>query len=70
MTLEQLASATGIDTGNLSRIEHGKQRSPEAAEKIVRFFGRHQINELQILYPERYPEAEQRQRRAAGGGGR
>ena len=67
MTLEQLASATGIDTGNLSRIEHGKQRSPEAAEKIVRFFGRHQINELQILYPERYPEEEQpRQRRVAG----
>lgn len=56
-TLNDLALATKIDVGNLSRIERGKQlTSLETAEKISQFFGG-KISEMQILYPHRYMAA-------------
>jgi transcriptional regulator with XRE-family HTH domain len=58
LTLQHVATAVGIDTGNLSRIERGSQRSPEMAERIVNWFGRDAISELEILYPERYENKE------------
>ncbi|HBT2486651.1 TPA: helix-turn-helix transcriptional regulator [Klebsiella aerogenes] len=54
MTLSHVATAVDIDPGNLSRIERGQQiASTDVAEKLVNFFSG-QINELQILYPQRY----------------
>lgn len=45
------------DTGNLSRIERGVQRaSPRLAENLCRVFGTRKLNELHILYPERYAD--------------
>jgi putative transcriptional regulator len=55
-TLHQVAGAVGIDPANLSRIERGQQiASLELAERLVSFY-EGKINELQILYPHRYPE--------------
>lgn len=59
LTLQEVADAVGTNTGVLSRIERGTPTSPDMAEKLVEYYGRRRINELQILYPERY------QRRAA-----
>lgn len=43
-----------VDSGNLSRIERGVQRASVAlAENLCRAFD-HRINEIQILYPERF----------------
>ena len=54
LTLAQVATAVDSDTGNLSRIEKGKQTaSVELAAKLARFFG-HEVTEMQILYPKRY----------------
>ncbi|MCC3679207.1 helix-turn-helix transcriptional regulator [Staphylococcus epidermidis] len=45
-----------IDTGNLSRIENGKQQASTAlAEKLSQVFDG-ELDELQILYPERFQE--------------
>lgn len=53
-TLAEVATAVGTNTGNLSRIENGKQKaSPKLAEKLAKYFG-HEITEIQIIYPERY----------------
>lgn len=54
MTLQDLAAKVESDVGNLSRIERGTQTpSPELAEKIcIQFDG--EINELQIIYPQRF----------------
>lgn len=54
-TLQEVADAIGTDTGNLSRIEAGRQKSLDLAAKLVDFFGREAISEAEILYPERYP---------------
>lgn len=62
-TLKDVSSALDIDTGNLSRIERGLQVSPDVAAKLVNYFGRQHISELEILYPERYPE-DRKERRA------
>jgi transcriptional regulator with XRE-family HTH domain len=44
-----------IDTGNLSRLERGKQRaSVELAESLAKIFGKRSLTEMQVLYPERY----------------
>lgn len=57
-TLVEVSAAVGTDTGNLSRIENGKQKaSPKLAEKLAHYFG-HEITEIQILYPERYSPAD------------
>lgn len=54
LTLQQVANAVGIDTGNLSRIERGHQvPSKELAEKLVKFFD-NDVTETQIIYPERF----------------
>ncbi|EQB8221290.1 helix-turn-helix domain-containing protein [Klebsiella aerogenes] len=61
MTLSHVATAVDIDPGNLSRIERGQQiASTDVAEKLVNFFSG-QINELQILYPQRYLKPTERQ---------
>ncbi len=53
-TIVEVCRAVGIDQGNLSRIENGKQRaSVEVAEKLVKHFGS-AITEMEILYPERF----------------
>ena len=57
MTIVQVSTATGIDPGNLSRIERGCQTpSKEVAEKLAKFFD-NEVTEIQILYPERYSAA-------------
>lgn len=54
LTLQHVADAVGIDTGNLSRIERGTQvPSKDLAEKLVNFFNG-EIDEIQIIYPERF----------------
>lgn len=58
LTISEVAMATKIDVGNLSRIERGIQvTSLETAEKLVRFFGG-KLSEMQILYPQRYTKAD------------
>jgi putative transcriptional regulator len=55
-TLSHVAKLIEIDPANLSRIERGQQMaSLEVAERLVKFY-EGQINELQILYPNRYPD--------------
>ena len=54
LTIQQVAAAVGIDSGNLSRIERGLQvPSKELTEKLAKYFGG-EITELQIIYPERF----------------
>lgn len=55
-TLQAVADAIGTDTGNLSRIERGKQTpSKEIVEKLVKHFN-NAITEIQIFYPERFAD--------------
>lgn len=57
LTISEVAMATQIDVGNLSRIERGIQvTSLETAEKLSKFF-KGKISEMQILYPQRYMKA-------------
>ncbi len=57
MTISEVAIATQLDVGNLSRIERGMQvPSLETAEKLSKFF-KGKISEMQILYPRRYMKA-------------
>lgn len=54
LTLTEVARSTGIDEGNLSRLERGEQgASPDVAEKLTKFYDG-EVTELEILYPERY----------------
>lgn len=54
LTILEVAAAVNCDVGNISRLERGVQAaSTEMAEKLARFY-KGKINELQILYPERY----------------
>lgn len=64
ITLAQVATAIGTDTGNVSRMESGEQKSVRLAAKIADFFGRDAITEIEILYPER-PTARRRKVAAA-----
>jgi len=53
-TIVEVCRSVGIDPGNLSRIENGKQKpSTEIAEKLAKHFGG-EITEMEILYPERF----------------
>jgi transcriptional regulator with XRE-family HTH domain len=53
-TIQDVAKATNIDVGNLSRIERGMQvTSLEIAEKLSKYFGG-EISEMQILFPQRF----------------
>jgi len=57
LTISEVAIATELDVGNLSRIERGIQvTSLETAEKLSKFF-KGKITEMQILYPQRYMSA-------------
>lgn len=57
LTISEVAIATQLDVGNLSRIERGMQvPSLETAEKLAKFF-KGKISEMQILYPHRYMKA-------------
>ena len=59
LTIQQVATAVGIDSGNLSRIERGLQvPSKELTEKLAKYFGG-EITELQIIYPERFAAGEE-----------
>lgn len=61
LTIQQVATSVGIDPGNLSRIERGKQvPSKDLAEKLSQVFGG-QVSETQIIYPERFVRAESTQ---------
>jgi putative transcriptional regulator len=51
LTLQDVAAAIKTDTGNLSRVEQGTQRSLDLARKLVDFYGREAISEVDILYP-------------------
>lgn len=56
-TLEQVSDATGIKVPNLSMIERGMQGvSTDVAAKLVEFYGRDTITEMELLYPERFVE--------------
>jgi transcriptional regulator with XRE-family HTH domain len=56
LSLHAVALAVGSDTGNLSRIETGEQvAKKQLAAKLAAFFAPH-IDELHIIYPERYGE--------------
>lgn len=53
-TLREVSIGTGIEQGNLSRIETLKQSpTPELAEKLSKYY-KGKISEVQILYPLRY----------------
>lgn len=59
LSLEIVARAIGLDTGNLSRVERAEQGiSLEKAELLVGFFDG-EITELEILYPQRYMQGAQ-----------
>lgn len=54
LTITEVALATQIDVGNLSRIERGKQiTSLDNAKKIAEFFGG-AITVMEILYPHQF----------------
>lgn len=56
LSLEQVASATGTDTGNLSRIERGLQTPSDAlAEKLAHYFGPPLTN-IHIYFPWRFAD--------------
>lgn len=53
-TLQAVAAAVGIDTGNLSRIERGIQVPGKAiAEKLSKHFNG-EVTETEIIWPERF----------------
>ncbi|CDG90107.1 helix-turn-helix transcriptional regulator [Xenorhabdus bovienii] len=54
LKIAEVAAAVDCDVGNLSRLERGSQNaSLEMAEKLSRFYNG-MIDEMQILYPQRY----------------
>ncbi len=55
LTQAEVALALGIDQTTYCKIESGTHRRPDRAAALVKYFGS-AINELQILYPERFPD--------------
>ena len=55
LTTSVVAEAIGINQGQYSRIENGARTTAETAQKIVDYFGRDAIDEVRVLYPERFP---------------
>ena len=56
VTLTEVSAAIDLNTGNISRLENGLNRaSPETAAKLVAYF-KGAINELHLIYPERFPD--------------
>ena len=56
LTGVEISAAVGISNAQYSRIERGDPTTPETAERLVKYFG-DGITEMEVLYPERYPEA-------------
>ncbi|OSI21674.1 helix-turn-helix domain-containing protein [Neisseria dumasiana] len=57
LTLKEVAKHVNSDTGNISRIERGKQMpSKELVSKLVDLFSSQGITEVHIIYPERFPD--------------
>ncbi|MDD4926924.1 MAG: helix-turn-helix transcriptional regulator [Methylotenera sp.] len=55
LSLEKVSLEVGISKSALSQIERGNRGiTAEVAEKLVKFYGSDEINELQLLYPERF----------------
>ncbi|MDR0703200.1 MAG: helix-turn-helix domain-containing protein [Azoarcus sp.] len=55
-TLQSVAAAVGTDTGNLSRIERGRQvPSKDLAERLSQHFGG-EVTETEIIWPERFAD--------------
>lgn len=66
-SLQEVADAVGTDTGNLSRIERGIQvPSKDLTEKLARYFN-NEVTETQIIYPERFAQAEPEEPEAYAG---
>ena len=56
LTIQQVASAVGIDSGNLSRIERGIQvPSKDLTTKLAKYF-EGEVTETQIIFPERFAD--------------
>jgi transcriptional regulator with XRE-family HTH domain len=56
-TIQQVAVAVGVDSGNLSRIERGVQvPGRELTEKLAKYF-ENEVTETEIIYPERFIES-------------
>lgn len=54
-TIEYVSTATGIAQPTISQIERGGRGvSIDVAEKLVEFYGRDTITEMELLYPERF----------------
>lgn len=66
LKIKQVAAATGVDSGNLSRIERGDSASKETAEKLAAFFAG-EITEIHILYPERFYQPQTKQKKQKRG---
>lgn len=62
LNLYQVAIAVGVDNGHLSRIERYGRASADLAEKLVKFLGGG-LDELQVIYPERYVTAPGKKRK-------
>ena len=68
LTLAAVASATGTDAGNLSRLERNTQKAgTDVAARLSRFY-RGAISEVEILYPERYQTRREKNRNVTGAG--
>ncbi|SFB80325.1 hypothetical protein SAMN05660443_0225 [Marinospirillum celere] len=52
------AAGESIDTGNLSRIERGLQRPSTSLAESLCFVFEGDLNEIHVLYPERFIRAE------------
>ncbi len=59
LTLKDVADNVAVDQGNLSRIERGEQTpSKDLVESLSNFFDG-EVTEMQIIYPERYPQPQE-----------
>lgn len=55
LTLADVAKTVGSDTGNISRIERGRQiPNRELISNLVSLFKENGITEIHLLYPERF----------------
>lgn len=55
LSLAEVAAVAQLTVAQLSRIERGMSgTSPAVAALLAEFFGPKHINEMQILYPERF----------------
>jgi transcriptional regulator with XRE-family HTH domain len=62
-TLRDVCAQVGLPISSLSRIERLLQRAtPESASRLARYY-QYAVNEVQILYPERFMPTQGRQSR-------